>query len=536
MTYRKQFGIAFILIPIIMIVLMSGCSFGKKSDSDVVTGMWIVTELTTSDSFNYQIEQAVATFEAEHEGITVRVDILPTDEAEREVYQQQIRTQIMAGNGPDVYILPTDNVLTVDSKTKFSQKVLTSQIEIDPLFQDVKQAMHSGVFADISSFYDTDADLNTGALHQDVMDAGVIDGRRYVLPLRYTMPILLTEPSNYDDTGITQECIDSGIDALAAYAVETNDAMMAVGLRIPDDTTLLSQLFDYEKGEMVITLQEIADYMRLYQQVYALAQPTAEQYIAGLLEELRVVLDELYNHYFEDPLAAAMVEITLDSFNSVDDYGEFGYHWSLNGFPLYTDTLTGALEQTAISKVLGKDLMVQPMRRSDGTIVADITYYGAVGSSCANTELAYSFLRTFLTEDYQWDLVRPRAKRENIDFFNLPQEKQVDGLIENSWPVRTGAAAHLWDSLQYQNFYEGYVYEDYNKALKSNDLDITDADMPILNVSIDEVRFPLCQPYEESLSYALTLLNNEDGTPTGVDIDELADEVYQYLWWHLAEG
>ena len=531
---KKQ--IAAWILSLLFLSGLTGCSTITKVPEDSST-LWVITELTTSDSFNYQIEKAVESFEAEHEGITIQVDILPTDESEREIYLKQLRTQIMAGDGPDVYILPTDNVLKVDSKTKFSQKVLTSQIEIDPLFQDVTQAMYSGVFADIGSFYDADTDLNTEALQQDVMDAGVIGGCRYVLPLRYNMPVLLTEPANYDDIGITQEQIDSGITALAAYAIETKDAMMAAGLRMPDDTTLLSRLFDYEKGEMVITQQEIADYMRLYQQVYALAQPAAEAYIAELLEELRVVLDEMFHHSFEDPLAAAMVELTLDSFNSVGGYGYYGYHWSLNGFPLYADALTGALEQAAISKVLEKDLLAQPMRRTDGSVTAEVTYYGAVGSSCGNTELAYDFLRIFLTEDYQWDLVRPRASRVNIDIFNLPQEKQVDGQIEDSWPVRTaGATQYLWDTLQYQNFYEGYIYENYNKKLKSNDLNISDEDLPILSVSIDEVRFPLCQPYEESLSYALTLLNNEDGTPTDVDIDELAGEVYQYLWWHLAEG
>ena len=35
---------------------------------------------------------------------------------------------------------------------------------------------------------------------------------------------------------------------------------------------------------------------------------------------------------------------------------------------------------------------------------------------------------------------------------------------------------------------------------------------------------------------ALSRLNMEDGTPTDADIDELARQVYQGLWWHLAEG
>jgi len=50
------------------------------------------------------------------------------------------------------------------------------------------------------------------------------------------------------------------------------------------------------------------------------------------------------------------------------------------------------------------------------------------------------------------------------------------------------------------------------------------------------VRFPVILPEEESFEHALTLLNEEDGTPTDVDIDALAQQVYQSLWFHLMEG
>ena len=65
---------------------------------------------------------------------------------------------------------------------------------------------------------------------------------------------------------------------------------------------------------------------------------------------------------------------------------------------------------------------------------------------------------------------------------------------------------------------------------------MTDEDLPVLSRSIDEVRFPIYLSGERALSGVLARLNQEDGTPTDVDIDELAGEVWQNLWWHLAEG
>ncbi len=529
---RNAFLLSWILVLGISLIF-SGCSSYESPDKSANT-LWVVTELTTSDSFNYQAQIAAEQFTADHPGVSVKIDVLPTDAEERDIYLKQLRAQIMAGKGPDVYILPTSNILTVDSPTQFSQLRLTMQLEVDPLFQDIAQAMHDGIFADIRSFYDADEELNTEGLVQDVMNAGVIGDHRYVLPLRYTMPVLLYDPSASPQTGILP---DMDIVDMAKQAISAKDTMMAIGLRLPDDTTLLSRLFDYPKGEVLISKQEIAEYMYLYQQWYALAEPAKNQLITDRLAELEIALTEVYPG-LDNVLDATMTTLSLDSFNNVNDFGDFSYHWSTVDFPLYTDTLTGALQQAAISKVLETNLEVHPLKTYDGKTVAEITYYGAIGASCEEPALAYEFLRKFLTEDYQWDFVRPRAPRENISYFNLPNEPQVDGMIENSWPVRVnGSVEYLWDTIKYQLFQHnsGLPFsKSLYRQLKSQCL--TDADMPILQTSFDEVRFPLCQPYEESLAYALTLLNNGDGTPTDVDIDALADQVYQYLWWHLAEG
>ena len=111
--------------------------------------------------------------------------------------------------------------------------------------------------------------------------------------------------------------------------------------------------------------------------------------------------------------------------------------------------------------------------------------------------------------------------------------------MENSWPVRTvGSAAALWETLRYQN--RDTVY---SKRKESNQvgaaaraLQFRDEEIPALSWNIDEVRFPITITGTDSMESALSRLNMEDGTPTDVDIDELARQVYQGLWWHLAEG
>lgn len=181
-----------------------------------------------------------------------------------------------------------------------------------------------------------------------------------------------------------------------------------------------------------------------------------------------------------------------------------------------------------------------PLRAADGSVVANITYYGAVGSSCKDPALAYAFLRQFLTEEFQWDIYRPRIEK-NILVRNpsvLPErEPQCSGQVENSWPVRTdGSVPWLWRTVQYQM--RG-VYHSFYGAYETRQfilMELTDDDVPILSLPIDEVRFPVTLDSAGSLEHALSLLNEEDGSPTDADIDALSQEVRMNLWWHLAEG
>ena len=528
-----------LLLLLCLSFLLSGCA-SRQEEAATPKTLWVVTETTVDDSFNYQAQQAIADFEQLHPDITVQLDILPLEDDEREIRLKQLRAQIMAGKGPDVYLLPTSPVLTTSIPYySTSWKFVTTEVE--PLFRDVTQAMHSGMFADVSSYYDADAALNAEGLHPDVMNAGVIGSARYVLPLRYTMPVLLTKEEKNAEAGIDQAMIDSGIAALIQHALDTDNLMLGAGIRWPDDLTMLPQVFDYEKGEMLVTPQQLAAYLRLYQQWRATGGEAGRQFLERRTEEVRVLLDAAWPDHPGEIFTFLNLSFTWDDFNAHIGYGRYFCHWSLEPLAVFSHDLPGALEQTAISYVLKTDdLQVHPLRNIAGESVAEVVYWCAVGSSCSDPATAYDYVRLFLTEEYQHDGVRPKTDRSNEDLWNPAREQQVPGLIEDSWPVRVkGSPEPLWKNLQYQLKSDGSGItgsKQLTRRFKNKQLIITDEDMPILFQSIDAVHFPICQTDEESLAHALTLLNDEDGTPTDVDVDALAQEVYQYLWWHLAEG
>lgn len=508
---------------LLMVLCLAGCGVVEESDNT----LWVISEVSTSDGMNYQAEIAASTIRELYPEVEVTLELLPTEKSERERYLKQLRTKILAGEGPDVYLLPTSADLIVDADKKNHTDTLT----VEPLFADVTQAMYTGIFADAAKLYDADHALNTAGLRREVMTAGVVDGARYVFPLRFDMPIVLTEDSQYGD---------QSLNTLARLAVDTGDGLLAAGLELPRDTSAFPKLFDYEAGELLVTMEEIQEYLTLYQNWYALAAPVENSILGPIEEGLREKYNSFFHDFFPDVLQELGISVTRAYWGSVNQYIAMGdIHWTAQGFPVYTTTLNSLLDNAILEQAMEREFQETPILRSDGTVGAEVTYWGAIGAGCQNMEVAWDYLRLFLTEDYQWDGVRPRTDRSHDNAYGGASEIQNMGLVENSWPVRdNGAIAHLFKTFQYRNYHLGRTAKDEGirrAAVKAIDF-LPDGCDSVLECTIDEVRFPIYLPEDETLAAALSLLNNADGTPTDVDTAKLAEDVYQNLWWHLAEG
>lgn len=528
-------GFVILAAVLAALTLLGGCAGREKASWE--KALWVITERSNSDGMNYQAKQIAERLEEKYEGLSITLELLPTEEVEREKRIQEIQTQVMAGSGPDVYLLPTGNELLMDYPKKGT--VLT----LEPLFPDVRQAMLSGLFQDISRYYDEDAELGKDGLKTEIMDAGCLGDNRYVLPMRFDMNLLLTDGENCTAAGLDASLSGAGIGELAE-AVLTSDqsGLGAYGLQLPDDLTALPPAFDYEKGELLLSVEEIAGYMRLYQQWMAVQVPLTQKVNAAQLEQYVADTPQYINNYKYDGYPV----INRRSFNTINGDSSFGHfdptfvsykmHWTLSGFPFYTDNMEQLLDSVLMCKKLGRDYAAVPLRSTDGKVTVSVAYYGAVGGGCGDPELGYEFLREFLTEEYQWDLYRPRVEKDdNPNTMDLTEPQRYI-LVEESWPVRTrGCIVPLWDNRMYQLFYCSKSQYGRLLSLRTPDT-LVESDFSVLETPVDTVYFPIVQDEEETLSYALHLLNDENGVPTDADIDALAEEVYRNLWWHLAEG
>lgn len=457
------------LIIISLVVSFSACA---PDDSGENT-LWIVAEAQympeMRDNTDWQIQKVVSAFKQAHKDVTVTLEFLPSEKEkpeERSVRLEQLRAEILAGSGPDVYLIP------IDHRTE------------SPLFRDVQQAMRNGVFADISSYYDADDALGKEDLVTEVMNGGVIDGARYVLPISYNYAALLTEQSVMEAAGLDLEAAASDVFELYGALAATGDSQWCCSLNALNSTSyshFLPQMIDYNSGNVLIDEAQMEEFLKLI--CYSWSQSPV---FPGFGCSKYIYYGAAFTQ--QEPVAMCMI--------------------------------TQAVPIAAVSKVAGQELVAIPVRAADGDLVASITYYGAVGNGCKDPELAYEFLREFLTEDVQ-------LQRERMGLENLSVQTYITGGL----PVRSkGKAAELWEMEKIIN--KSWNVENEAKARKRAlmAIDLTQEDLPILDVPIDRVYFANYFDQEIMFDTLEKLYKNPENTKA------IAKELIFQLQVHAAEG
>lgn len=459
-------------------LILAGCGAPAEESDPTESGettFWIVTEEGRKDGMNDLTELLIEEFEATHENVKIKLEVLPDwidHPEEREVRLKQIRTEILAGYGPDAYLIPT-------------------AYQHDPLFPDVRTAMANGIFADLSAYYDADTQLGTGDLHATVMDAGVLDGARYVLPLRYNIPVVYGNTAALESSGLGRVVRESDWSGMVQALDDSGLGDWARFLNFGGSATAVSllrpEVIDYSSGEVVLSPEDAAKFLSDHQAI-------------GVMSKLRA-------------------DGAVSDFGCYIDMGEF-----LNEeYPVEMHNLTMMLNYTAIAAVEEQDITILPIRAAGGDLVAQVTYYAAVGVNCQHPELAYEFLREFLTAESQWQQNRI-----------ITNPKDHNAWIDYGWPVRTvGSVSALWE--QFKTHEMDIESADGSKRKRVNalkHLTFTDEDFPILDVPIDRVVFP--GTVDQEIIFPILMSLNDDATD--VDIQETAEEMIFQLQIHFAEG
>ncbi len=494
---------------------LAGC--GKPEEEPWV--LWVVTEKSAEDGMNEQIGQVIEAFETDHPGLPIQLDILPQDAGERELALKRLRTRIMAGKGPDVFLLPSCNARTFSGRSWTASEKRTLNNAVEPLFLDPAQSMRNGVFLDISDYYERDSALGKEALQQTVMEAGILDGRRYILPLRYDFPALYVDVEMVQVLGIDPKALDCSVMELMDTALTLGDPLFASGAepgfcRTGGGFALLPPVLDYGAGKVTLEESALADFLEKYQALEALA--------AG---EHDTRQDPSMTHYISAGSVAGDYVPGQDF--EMEQASAFG-----RDVPITVGMMSSAPCAAAIGQVEKREFQMLPLRAVDGSIAASVTYYGAVGAGCDYPEEAYDFLRRFLLEENQWELNRP-LKRDTI----RPNVKLQYYPVADGWPVRAkGSIAPLWNTLRrgvtgYRSAFE----KGLGRSRRVMSVCLTDEDIPLLDAQIDRVSFG--HTLEQNLAETLRSLNDpKTGAAQEADLNALAAQLIRELTWQMMEG
>lgn len=454
----------YLIILIAAILILTGCS--SEANTEPIS-LWVVTEATPSNGLNAQVRYYIDRFQTEHPNVRVQLDVLPTDETQRADYIKELYEKIESGEGPDIYLLPDRDILQTDH----------SFYQVTPLFPDVELAMRAGLFADIRRLYRFDFRLDKSGLQKTVMDAGVMDGCRYVLPLRYEINTVYYFPDL--TSGNTELDIENcTVNDLMQYAIDLGDPAVASAVdHIPARSHYaliesFSNLIDYHTGELTLSSQDLEEYLSIYQKLVETIGPSWKVYGGA----------------------------HLDNVAEIVDYS-----------PIKVSTMSSGIAFSAYAKHAGFTLKMAPLRTGDGDVVATVSYFGAVGSGCENVETAYEFLRIFLSEEAQWET-------EFLDNNELPP------LSGSGWPVRAkGSTPYLYSiALKQMERYNGSLYRTtYQK------IEITDQDLSVLETDIDIVRFHFCNNFYTRRQELNDYKNG--AVPTDIDMTALTDTIIQDL-------
>lgn len=260
---------------------------------------------------------------------------------------QRLRTEIPAGKGPDVFVL---SLMNGD----------------EPILPDMMKAMRNGVFLDLNPLL-AEKESNFSSIQENLLPAGQVAGRQYLLPLTY--------------------CVD-GI--LLCDTPENNQALAArlEGTTLQEFLAVLEPLQSPEAGRVGIWWKNLCN-----------RKEPAINYDTMQVDLFAPPIPELLRRAAAYQAKEAQQSSSPTSISDLYDSlacNKAGGHPYLIGS---ADTL----ELTATWLMEGTGTLFVPTPNADGEVYAALAGVGAIGAECKNLPQAQALLNFLLAEQRQLD-------------------------------------------------------------------------------------------------------------------------------------
>ncbi len=269
-------------------------------------------------------------------------------------YSKRLSTELMAGEGPDVLLI-------------------NNYIDL-PLHK----IMNSEALLNLNEFIKDDKLFDNDDYNKVVMDSGVYKGKRFLLPISYRVSAFITTESLLSNNDFqirtdnwTQNNLIEQVNRLKTR--DSNDGKIYYSYR----RMLFRDWFnntghkyiDYEKGKVSLNTTEFIEILNNYKK----------------LQDINIPRDEVLK--YNGNIYNIMKDNKLIAYDS-DDLLSPKILWS---------------EANNAKYYLGAEVKLYPSPTIDGSrgYAAEPESMLAINNNCKNKQLAYSFIKTFLTEDFQ---------------------------------------------------------------------------------------------------------------------------------------
>lgn len=171
-------------------------------------------------------------------------------EPEFDAWSKSMKVEIMAGKGPDAFVLMT---ASPGNTANTASEAVTVRASAYP-FPDVERAMRQKLFLPLDDLIAGSAYYRPEDHVQAVMDAGKLDGKQLVLPLAYKIPGFLVDAEQVSEEEIEAvETLDDLLHAENPYLAY--HAHEGIFLWFCD---LLPDVVDYENDDVLLEEDELA--------------------------------------------------------------------------------------------------------------------------------------------------------------------------------------------------------------------------------------------------------------------------------------
>lgn len=203
-------------------------------------------------------------WESMYDGVEGEVEMLSKDSDTREIQISNLRTELMAGEGPDVFLLSC------------GESVLPT------LFNNPEKAMYTDTFLPLDTFLEQAEHISIKDWNQTVLKAGQTDEGQMILPLtyyyqKYTFDCFLEKLVDYENGKLlySKEELENYAEEVCAYITSVEkmaldvDTSEVIQSTEEEEASFLTQLSDSKEDRTLVAFPTIEGGIAANVHVYA---------------------------------------------------------------------------------------------------------------------------------------------------------------------------------------------------------------------------------------------------------------------------